>query len=434
MVPGDIVETRPCKKRKANNNNNNNSSSSSSSSSSSRTVTHMEERGEHELEYYVHYPGFDRRLDEWVALDRIDVPVLVPVPSAPTSGVLPAPTDGHYGDMKSHLHQRQGGGGRNQQQKKRKQHHDHGSDGEQKEHKEVGHIADGDDAHVEEITKVKNINAIVLGKYEIETWYYSPYPVEYCNEDRLYICEYCLKYMKRKKTLRSHLKECGGRRPPGKLIYRETDLAMYEIDGKDKKIYCQNLCLLSKLFLDHKTLYYDVDPFMYYVLCEVDSDGSHIVGYFSKEKQSEENYNLSCILTFPSYQRKGYGKFLISISYELSKREGTTGSPEKPLSDLGQIGYRSYWTFVLMKFFQNHSESLALTLNEIARLTGIEIGDILSTLESLSFIRLWRGQHVIQVSAKEIENFTRQAKFVRLCDPNSLEWNPPEKPSKKEKI
>jgi hypothetical protein len=44
----------------------------------------------------------------------------------------------------------------------------------------------------------------------------------------------------------------------------------------------QNLCLLAKLFLDHKTLYYDVDPFLFYVLTECDDDGHHIVGYFSK--------------------------------------------------------------------------------------------------------------------------------------------------------
>ena len=55
---------------------------------------------------------------------------------------------------------------------------------------------------------------------------------------------------------------------------------MYEVDGSDHKIYCQNLCLLSKLFLDHKTLYYDVDPFLFYVLCEVDAAGKHIVGTY----------------------------------------------------------------------------------------------------------------------------------------------------------
>lgn len=30
-----------------------------------------------------------------------------------------------------------------------------------------------------------------------------------------------------------------------------------------------------------------------------DSAGCHIVGYFSKEKESAEQYNLACILTLP---------------------------------------------------------------------------------------------------------------------------------------
>jgi hypothetical protein len=28
------------------------------------------------------------------------------------------------------------------------------------------------------------------------------------------------------------------------------------------------------------------------------------VGYFSKEKSCQDNYNLACILTLPAYQRK----------------------------------------------------------------------------------------------------------------------------------
>ena len=76
---------------------------------------------------------------------------------------------------------------------------------------------------------------------------------------------------------------------------------------------------MAKLFLDHKTLYYDVAPFMFYVVTETTQKGATVVGYFSKEKNSSEGYNLACILTFPQYQRSGYGKFIISLSYEISK-------------------------------------------------------------------------------------------------------------------
>ena len=77
------------------------------------------------------------------------------------------------------------------------------------------------------------------------------------------------------------------------------------------KQYCQSLCLLAKFFLDHKTLYFDVEPFLFYVMTTADSSGCHIVGYFSKEKNSLLNYNVSCILTLPPYQRQGYGRLLI---------------------------------------------------------------------------------------------------------------------------
>jgi len=56
-----------------------------------------------------------------------------------------------------------------------------------------------DHSQHDEITKVKNINTIELGKYMIETWYFSPYPEEYSKCSRLHICEFCLKYMKKKK-------------------------------------------------------------------------------------------------------------------------------------------------------------------------------------------------------------------------------------------
>lgn len=77
---------------------------------------------------------------------------------------------------------------------------------------------------------------------------------------------------------------CTAFHPPGDEIYRDGTLSVFEVDGRKNKIYCQNLCLLAKMFLDHKTLYYDVEPFLFYVMTESDKDGCHFVGYFSKVK------------------------------------------------------------------------------------------------------------------------------------------------------
>jgi histone acetyltransferase HTATIP len=49
-------------------------------------------------------------------------------------------------------------------------------------------------------------------------------------------------------------------------------------------------------------------------MTQLDNRGFHLVGYFSKEKESSEDYNVACILTLPPYQRKGFGKLLIEFS------------------------------------------------------------------------------------------------------------------------
>ena len=98
---------------------------------------------------------------------------------------------------------------------------------------------------------------------------------------------------------------------------RTRSVCIWRQGGKaNSQIYCQNLCLLAKMFLDHKTLYYDVEPFLFYVMTEVDELGARFVGYFSKEKRSIDN-NVSCIMTLPVRQRKGWGQLLIDFSMSL---------------------------------------------------------------------------------------------------------------------
>ncbi|KAG1334504.1 putative MYST-like histone acetyltransferase 1 [Cocos nucifera] len=318
--------------------------------------------------------GVNRRLDEWVKLEQLDLDTV--------ETDIDEKVEDKATSLKMTRHQ------------KRKIDETHVEKG----HEELDAASLREH---EEFTKVKNIAKIELGRYEIDTWYFSPFPPEYNDSSKLYFCEFCLNFMKRKEQLQRHM-----------------------VDGKKNKVYGQNLCYLAKLFLDHKTLYYDVDLFLFYVLCECDDRGCHMVGYFSKEKHSEESYNLACILTLPPYQRKGYGKFLIAFSaYELSKKEGKVGTPERPLSDLGLLSYRGYWTRVLLDILKKHKSNISI--KELSDMTAIKADDILSTLQSLDLIQYRKGQHVICADPKVLDRHLKAAGRGGLeVDVSKLIWTP----------
>ena len=163
-----------------------------------------------------------------------------------------------------------------------------------------GQFSEDDLKAHEEATKVKNVDAISFGPYRMNTWYYSPFPPEYARHAVLHFCEYCLSFFGLESELQRHARRCILRHPPGYEIYRSEEsgvtVSMFEVDGQRETVYCQNLCYLAKLFLDHKTLEFDATPFLFYVLTERDPQherGYHIVGYFSKEKISATGYNLA---------------------------------------------------------------------------------------------------------------------------------------------
>jgi histone acetyltransferase HTATIP len=277
---------------------------------------------------------------------------------------------------------------------------------------------------VSEVARVKNLNKIQMGKSEVETWYFSPYPLEYAHIDTLYICEMCLSYFPSPVTLRRHRSKCTLAHPPGNEIYRHEDISFFEIDGRRQKTWCRNLCLLSKCFLDHKTLYYDVDPFLYYCMVKRDDLGCHLLGYFSKEKESAENYNVACILTLPQHQRAGYGKLLIEFSYELTKRENKLGSPEKPLSDLGLLSYRAYWAEIIVDLLLKTEEDISI--EEIAQKTAFTHADVLHTCMALNMLKQYQGKHYLVLSDAVIAKHDKTAKKKRRrINPDKLNWTPP---------
>eukprot|EP00731_Ephydatia_muelleri_P027719 Em0019g592a len=123
-------------------------------------------------------------------------------------------------------------------------------------------------------------------------------------------------------------------------------------------------------------------------MTEWDQYGFHIVGYFSKvggKRRAQMTTMWPVSSLYPPYQRNGYGKLLIELSYELSKIEEKLGSPEKPLSDLGLLSYRSYWSQTILEILldvKGHDGNPpSITINEICEQTSIRKEDVVSTLQ-----------------------------------------------------
>ncbi|SPN97434.1 related to histone acetyltransferase [Cephalotrichum gorgonifer] len=277
------------------------------------------------------------------------------------------------------------------------------------------------------------IECIEFGGWEIDTWYAAPYPEEYSRNRVLYICEFCLKYMNSDYVAWRHKLKCASKHPPGDEIYRHESVSVFEVDGRKNPVYCQNLCLLAKLFLGSKTLYYDVEPFLFYVLCEYDELGYHFVGYFSKEKRPSSQNNVSCILTLPIHQRKGYGNLLIDFSYLLTKAEARTGSPEKPLSDMGLVSYRNYWRLVMSKYMleqaaDEESRAAGLSIRKISEDTGMTSDDVISALEGLRCLvrdpqtKLYAFRVDLHFCREYVAKWESK-NYVKL-NPASLTWSP----------
>lgn len=145
-------------------------------------------------------------------------------------------------------------------------------------------------------TLIKNINKVQFGSYLMDTWYYSPYPGEVAQCEKIYVCSYCFKYMRSKSTFKRHFFDQNCIRHnmlPGRVIYWDESRSLYVccVDGQQDKLYCQNLNLFCKFFIDHKTVYFDIERFLFYLLFvgtkdeqqgSTDQENIHLAGYFSK--------------------------------------------------------------------------------------------------------------------------------------------------------
>lgn len=79
-----------------------------------------------------------------------------------------------------------------------------------------------------------------------------------------------------------------------------------------------------------------------------------------------------------------------------------------------------------------------LSIKDLSEMTSITQADIISALQSLNMVKYWKGQHVVCVTPKHIEEQLKLQKIKRPRIPVDrvfLRWQPPKKrPAKKETI
>ncbi|KAF1769182.1 hypothetical protein GCK72_000996 [Caenorhabditis remanei] len=251
--------------------------------------------------------------------------------------------------------------------------------------------------------------------------YASAYEEPLHSAPNLYSCKFCLHTTHLKENLVIHWDHCTAKHPPGNEIYRDDGLAFFEVDGAVQKKYCQDLCLISKLFIASKTLYAEVETFIFYVLCEITTEGYVIVGYFSKEKNPSKNNNLSCLLVLPMVQKMGYGRLLIDMSYELSRIELRVGHPEHPLSDLGILAYRGYWRSSLLCYLREHRKFDRVNIKDISLATRITPVDIVNQLMFDKLITLKGGVYTLKTGKRALKFPLSQCRR-RFVDPKKIIW------------
>ncbi|KAJ8045277.1 1-phosphatidylinositol 4,5-bisphosphate phosphodiesterase beta-4 [Holothuria leucospilota] len=222
--------------------------------------------------FYVHFIDYNKRLDEWVTIDRLDLTKLQP-PSKDAKTPLKELKKPSSGSRAASPERDQVNGGvpKTKGGRKRK------LDGEfvssaveidvvqptKQSNQPLISLPDvneplqslvtpvvprqtgsmvADKNNDDLVTRIKNIHMVELGRHRIKPWYFAPYPYELTlNESIIFLCEFCLKYMKSRNCLVRHKAKCNLRHPPGNEIYRKGTISFFEIDGRKNKTHGEPL-------------------------------------------------------------------------------------------------------------------------------------------------------------------------------------------------
>lgn len=289
-----------------------------------------------------------------------------------------------------------------------------------------------------------NIRRVRLGRYEFNAWYGAPAlfahqnqhqqpqqqhnttepvlePVLACDADpqhalrparssaavrqgvwleTLYVCPFCFRHTAQPAAMNIHITKCSmAHTLPGKVMYSHDGTVIRKVRGFKYPLMCQNMCSAAKLFLEHKSVFYCLTQYDFYIAYQTLDGIETPMGFFSRELGSWEGNNLSVLCVFPCYQRRGIGSILVRFSYRLSQYEQTISGPERPLSAFGQRCYLRHWATRIGQavVFGPLNGQSHLTLRIISKATGFRTGDIVLALDHMGVLLLHKGSWAVDI-------------------------------------
>ena len=95
----------------------------------------------------------------------------------------------------------------------------------------------------------------------------------------------------------------------------------------------------------------------------------------------------------------------MGVSYELSKREGRIGGPEKPLSELGRKSYLRFWQArVAREVLRTRSKS-SLEVQELAERCAMLVDDVVAALKEMGVCEVRKKGDGVSVSKSRVRTW-----------------------------
>ena len=100
------------------------------------------------------------------------------------------------------------------------------------------------------------------------------------------------------------------------------------------------------------------------------------------------------------------------------------GSPEKPLSDLGAVSYRSYWAAEVLNVLSEY-QGPTLSIMDISKQTSIMSEDIINALQYLGLLKYILNNYALIVPPDIIDDLKKRHPIKQpSVDAEKLHWAP----------